>query len=338
MTRLVKVELRRFFARRLTLIGTAAAVIVTGLLLFAVWRDSAPLPEAQQRQAQQAYEQARAEWERTGRQQIENCRQTERSTMPDGSSVCDHMEPRPEHFGKPVTVFKETAPDYLLGVSFLAAFVAFLIGAGFMGAEFSSGSIANWLTFVPRRLRVYWSKLLAAAAGPVPIAVGLGALMLAGSWLIVGHHGTTAGTTGDVWTDLVSTAGRGVGLAAVAGVAGVALGGLLRHTAAALGIAMGLHGDRRGHLRQRPAEAPAVADQRQLPELDQARHDLLRERLQVHGRRRIRLRERGEDAVVHAQRDVSRPARARPAAGRCRRVPPPRHHMSERPPRAGGRA
>lgn len=237
MTRLIGVEFRRLFARRLTLIGTAAAVLITGLLLFAVWRDTAPLSELEQRQAQQAYDDARAEWQLTGEQQIKDCRQEQTQTLPDGTSVCDHLEPQPDQFGKPRAVFAQTAPDYLLGVSFLLAFAGFVIGAGFIGAEFSTGSIGNWLTFEPRRLRVYASKLIAAGGGQIPMAAALVVAMLVGSWLIVRHHdGTTAGTS---WGDLAGTGARGVGLTVVAAVAGVGLGGLLRHTAAALGIAMG---------------------------------------------------------------------------------------------------
>ena len=35
-----------------------------------------------------------------------------------------------------------------------------MIAASSIGAEYSSGSIANWLTFIPRRGHVFWSKLL----------------------------------------------------------------------------------------------------------------------------------------------------------------------------------
>ena len=46
MIRLGKVELRRLYARRLTLLGVLAATIITGLLLFAVYQDSKPLSDA----------------------------------------------------------------------------------------------------------------------------------------------------------------------------------------------------------------------------------------------------------------------------------------------------
>ena len=37
-----------------------------------------------------------------------------------------------------------------------------LLAGSFVSAEFSTGSIGNWLTFAPRRVRVYLSKVLAA--------------------------------------------------------------------------------------------------------------------------------------------------------------------------------
>ncbi len=100
MTRLVKVELRRLFARRLTLVGIAGALVIVGLMLFATYKDAQPLSAPEQQRAQREYEQARAEWERSGPEQIQNCKLTERSTLPDGSSPCDHLEPRPEYFGR----------------------------------------------------------------------------------------------------------------------------------------------------------------------------------------------------------------------------------------------
>jgi ABC-2 type transport system permease protein len=238
--RLVKVELRRFFSRRLTIVGMAAATLLTGLMLFAVWQQAKPLPESEQRQMQAQIEQMKNDLPN----QIAQCKQAEaeeRKTNPDANLNCDeeHLLPSVEQLGKPKTVFAESMPDFLLGVAYIAAFVAFLIGAGFLGAEYSSGSLGNWLTFEPRRLRVYGSKLAAATGGPVPLAAALLAVLTAGAWLIIGHFGTTTGTTSKVWSDLGGTAGRAVVLTAVAGAAGMVVGGLLRHTAAAIGVAMG---------------------------------------------------------------------------------------------------
>jgi ABC-2 type transport system permease protein len=126
--------------------------------------------------------------------------------------------------------------------SYLLAFVSFVVGASFLAAEFSSGSMANWLTFEPRRMRVYASKLAAVGLGLLPVTVallGLLGLLTAGSWLIAHHFNPTAGTTAKVWGDLGEMGARSVVLAIAATVTGAAIGVLLRRTAAVLGIAMG---------------------------------------------------------------------------------------------------
>ena len=99
--------------------------------------------------------------------------------------------------------------------------------------------MGNWLTFEPRRMRVYASKLGAVGLGLIPVTAALLGLLTAGMWLIVGHYGSTAGTTAKVWGALGELAGRSLALALAAALAGAASGVLLRHTAAVLGIAVG---------------------------------------------------------------------------------------------------
>jgi ABC-2 type transport system permease protein len=242
MIRLTGVEIRRLVSRRLTVIGVAAVLLITGLLLVATWQNSKPLSAAEQRNAQVNFEQAQKDWQLNGEQYRKDCEQSWQSTpdpKPKQEDFCQVNPPTLEQFGKPLTKFTEAMPDLLLGSSYLLAFAAFVIGASFVGAEFSSGSISNWLTFEPRRLRVYGSKLIAAATGMLPVALVALAVLLAGTYLIVGQLGTTAGTTGKVWGDLTATAGRAVLMAAAAGALGGIFALLLRHTAAAVGVAMG---------------------------------------------------------------------------------------------------
>jgi ABC-2 type transport system permease protein len=238
VTRLTKVELRRLFSRRLTRIGIAGAVVMIGVMLFAVFMGSRPLPAEQ-------LASMRADYDRMAQSlpaEVERCKAEEKAqqgTDPSFSMSCEQMVLPPwEEWTKPETVFRETMPDVLLNGSYLLVFIAFLLGAGFIGAEYSSGSIGSWLTFEPRRLRVYGSKLLAASTGLIPVAAVFTTLLLLGSWVIIGHNGTTAGTTGEVWGDLAETAVRVVALTAVAAALGVVVGLLFRHTAAALGLAM----------------------------------------------------------------------------------------------------
>ncbi|GAA1593937.1 hypothetical protein GCM10009789_55030 [Kribbella sancticallisti] len=242
MIRLTGVELRRLVARRLTVIGVGAVLLITAFLLFATWQSARPLSAEQQRQAQFQFDQATKDWELNGAKNLELCK-AELAKLPDPKppieQYCQVSPPTIDMYGKPRTVFAEVMPETLLGSSYLLVFAAFLIGASFVGAEFSTGAIGNWLTFEPRRLRVYGSKLLAAAIGFVPVAVGILAILMLGTFLIVDQLGTTAGMTGKQWGDLIATAGRAVLVTAVGAALGGVDGSLLRHTAAAIGVAMG---------------------------------------------------------------------------------------------------
>ena len=242
MIRLTGVELRRLVARRLVVLGVIAVLGITVLMLAATWWNSRPLSAEQQQQNKVQFEQAHADWEKNHEKYDQECRDNYASQpdpKPSVEEMCNYIEPKLSEWGKPQASFVDVMPDLLQGSSYLLAFAAFLIGASFVGAEFSSGSIGNWLTFEPRRLRVYGSKLSAAALGMVPVAAVALALLLAGTYLIVARMGVTTGTTGKVWGNLLETSGRAVVVAAVAGALGGVLALLLRHTAAAIGVIMG---------------------------------------------------------------------------------------------------
>jgi ABC-2 type transport system permease protein len=223
MVRLTKVELRRLMARRLTAVGLAGLFLITILLLVATWFDARPLSAVEQQQAQQQYEMAHKDWVEHAQEIRTQCEadwKTQPDPKPKLEEMCVYSEPKPEDFGKPPTVFAQIMPELLQGSSYFLAFAAFLIGASFLGAEFSSGAIGNWLTFEPRRLRVYGSKLLAAATGFVPIAAVVLAVILFGTFLIVDKLGDAASTTGKVWGDLSAIGGRAVLTTALAAALG----------------------------------------------------------------------------------------------------------------------
>lgn len=242
MMRLTKVELRRLFSRRLTTIALLGALVITGLMLFGAYQGAKPLSSAELTSQRAQFDQAHKDWLANGDQQVADCMNAQaeaQKTDPKANFSCNQMEPRWENWGKQPLKFNEMMPNTLLGGSYLLAFVGFVVGAGFVSAEFSSGSMANWLTFEPRRTRVYASKLTAAGLGLIPAAVALLGLLTAGAWLIVGHFGSTADTTAKVWGDLGETGARSVALALAATVTGSAIGVLVRRTAAVLGIAFG---------------------------------------------------------------------------------------------------
>jgi ABC-2 type transport system permease protein len=76
---------------------------------------------------------------------------------PEGCAPIEDDGSADEAIGRPA--FPEV-PTLSLNLSrYLGALATFMIAGSFIGAEFSSGSISNWLSFVPRRIPVFVSKL-----------------------------------------------------------------------------------------------------------------------------------------------------------------------------------
>jgi hypothetical protein len=108
--------------------------------------------------------------------------------------------------------------NVLEGTGVAMVFVAVVLGASFVGAEFNVGSLTTQLLFEPRRTRVHVSK---AAA----VAIGAGVVSLLVSGLIAGSmyvgselKGVVEGVDGAFWW---GRAGDGLRVAATAALAGV---------------------------------------------------------------------------------------------------------------------
>jgi len=243
MIRLLGVELRRLFSRRLVILAMAGAVAVSALLLLGVWQSSQPMSAEAREQATAAYESQLADWEENGEQMMAQCREDEeREREASGQDVdfrCEDMEPQKEWYFYTAPPLQDSLPGVLTGASYQVLFLAFLVGATFTAAEVSTGSLGNWLTFEPRRTRVYASKLLAAAVGVLPVTAVLLAAVVAGAWGIAGSFGLAEGMTARHWSDTGATALRILALSALVAAVAAALGFLLRHTAAVLGVAVG---------------------------------------------------------------------------------------------------
>jgi len=241
MTRLTRVELRRLFRRRLTLFVVLGILAAVGLQLFETGMEARPMSHSEQVRVTADYERARQDFAQNGEQQRQDCLQAQeeaRASDPSADFQCEMQEPTLAMFLKPELSFAEAVPDVLSNGALLLLLAALVAGAGFTASEFTTGSIGTWLTFEPRRLRVYGSKLLAAGAGLVPLAVVTFALLTAGVWVFASLWGRTAAPAG-TWSHVAAVGGRGVLLAAAVAVVGSALGFLLRHTAAVLGVALG---------------------------------------------------------------------------------------------------
>lgn len=245
---LVGVELRRLWWRRLTKAVIVAIIGVVGIALFTAYRESRPEVISQQLDQ---FNEMRAQAERDMPQMLKDCRDMQAQERERSGDPTIDMGCRPENFQPPTLeqfgltlpfadVITETLASFLY---YLFAFLAFLLAASAVSAEFATGSMGNWLTFQPRRLRVAASKLVASCLGGAALAAfgllltHLGARMIAtfnrpGADLTLPEAADVAGTLPQLLL-------RVVAVAALAAVAGAALGLLLRHSAAVLGLLVG---------------------------------------------------------------------------------------------------
>src|SRR6266700_4137835 len=113
-------------------------------------------------------------------------------------------------------------------------FIAFVIGASFVGAEFGAGSLSTQLVFEPRRVRVVAVKAVAVGIGLAVLAAALllyiGLLQWAGSSL----RGVVAGLDSAWFTARAGDIGRVAGAVGLAGIAAFAITVVARRTVAAV--------------------------------------------------------------------------------------------------------
>lgn len=138
----------------------------------------------------------------------------------------------------------ELLPVALIGAAIASAGVAFLVGASFGGAEWSSRSMTLQLLFEPRRFRlllVKWFGLILAtavlAAVAMSLAVGMGSLtaQLRGTWSR--RFAPVEQLESDLGQTLLRMGLNGLVLVAAAATIGYAIAMLVRNTGASLGVA-----------------------------------------------------------------------------------------------------
>lgn len=128
-------------------------------------------------------------------------------------------------------------PPGALGFAALAAVVAALVGATWIGAEWSTRSLVALLFWVPRRMQVLGAKLVVLTGAAVVIGVVAQAGWLAMSGILRAVVGRDAALPAGFWGDLLQTQARGVLLTVLAALLAFGLTNLVRNTGAALGIA-----------------------------------------------------------------------------------------------------
>ena len=246
--RLLAVELRRYFSRWTIRAGLAVLAGVLLVVSGSFFVSSGPPSAEELSNAQIWFEQDHADWEENGDEWEADCRESEaadRELMddPDIAYDCDNMEPKLENYLWSVQT-QELVETNVLGTGIMLAIpLVFALAITYMAGEFSSGTMSTWLTFVPQRQRVYFSKLATGAlTGFVIIGVTAIALWGAARGIIAYWDIEIAGPDDYNWIVIGQTYEpilRFALIGVILGICGVALATVVRHTAGAMGVAVG---------------------------------------------------------------------------------------------------
>ncbi len=233
MIALLRAELLRIRSRRLTWVALGLVLLIVALTQIAVYTSVRPLTGAEEAQARTSYEQAvqnyeqnKAQYEADAQRCIEQGNPREMCAIPP-PQLTDYAQ-------RSVGTFAEVS-NLATTVSVLMTALGLLIlSASLVGADFSTGALSNWLSFLPERTKVFFSKLLAAVLfGAVTTAV-IGAVTLGLTVLM-----TTLGGADVVGFGHAAAQGaRGILLGVVAVLVGFGIAMLTRHTIAAVGAVL----------------------------------------------------------------------------------------------------
>jgi ABC-2 type transport system permease protein len=136
--------------------------------------------------------------------------------------------------------FREQFSIFIAVFAGILALFGYVVGASFVGAEWSSGGMMNLLLWRPKRLTVLVTKLGVLLGGLLTLGVLLGALWTVSFWLIGRYAGRLGELTPGVWQSFALDGARGLGLALAVAAVAFGLASIGRHTALALGAAVAI--------------------------------------------------------------------------------------------------
>lgn len=227
MIRLLRSEGLRFRSRRivrwlmvLTVIGIAITAIIAGSV-------SHRPSDADLARAQRRYEKALAQ-----------CIREDGfgAPIPTGTSVEDVCRSQfsPTDLISNEGLVLDDLDELVLGAAFIAVLIGLVIGASMVGASWQTGTITTILTWEPRRMRWFLSRVVVVALGATLVATVLLtvlALALAGATALRGTTATSTPWLADTVLVIIRVAAVCGAIAAI----GAAVAMIGRHTAAALG-------------------------------------------------------------------------------------------------------
>ncbi len=243
---LFRAELHRFRSRRFIQVLAGLLVLVWGASVAIGLLNYGEPTDADFAQAQEQVDQIIAENEIFREQCLEDPEQSLGPDLPEGLSP-EELCPPPltaDDLGG-VESFMSKAPFDLgdagtsgsNGFAGLGAALAFLIGATWIGAEWSTRSMVALLFWAPRRMRVMATKLAVLVIGATVFGVAAQVGWLAMAGILDAVAGTGEALPDGFWSTLVQTQARGVLLVVLAALLGFGLTSIVRNTGATLGIA-----------------------------------------------------------------------------------------------------
>lgn len=239
---LYKAETRRLVKRRFTRLFVLGGLLILGAVAAGTFLTSEKVgPEqiaAANQKAETEYRTSLAEAEKVKR----DCAAAQGTAdagnfPPDCANLYSPTQDdfQAEWYMPPTFDFREKFPDMVTTLAAILAVVAFIIGASFVGAEWSSGGMMNLLLWRPQRIRVLSTKLAAFLVGMTALTVVLAAAWTGLFALIAQARGSIASMTSGAWQSMALMELRALGLVIAAGTLGFGLASIGRHTAMALG-------------------------------------------------------------------------------------------------------
>lgn len=247
MNRLLRVEITRLTWRKVPLLSFLVLLAVVLLTLGATHmqaRDLRPGSAVYQEQVAQ-YETYKADQEENGAQYLAECLESQdQDRESSGDSSIDYLCEEQGDIGTLadwIGGLGALAPEVgilLSGLTPIFLLVPLLVGASATAAEYSHRTMGTWLTFEPRRTRVYFSKLLAVALVSAPLTALMVAMTIAGMFGVFQFNGLPAELDAAAWQELIWRGLRITLLAGVVAAVGAAAGTLLRRTSLVLGLVL----------------------------------------------------------------------------------------------------
>lgn len=239
--RLLGIEIRRAFARRLTKIVVMVAlagIIAAGVTVFFKSHRATVFVGPSAAQQQEIRNQQIGDCMRGT---IEGIPVTPQTSVPpigtaERQNFCEKIVGQQQFGGFEDKRFHLTdLPDIFKHLSVWFAIIGWLLGASYIGAEWRTGMMGTLLTWEPRRVRVMVTKVIAAVFVTFVIVMMLQALLVGALYPAAAYRGSTAGTTEAFWRSFSYVGLRSGALAVLAAILGFAAGALGRNTAAGLG-------------------------------------------------------------------------------------------------------